>query len=526
MTNKHGTFGAAPRRKVVTSSQMRELDRLAISQYGVPELVLMENAGIQSMLFLEECLGGLDGKRIGIFCGKGNNGGDGFVLARHLLTRGLDPAVYLVSPKGEVSGSAKTNMEAYVAMGGRIKEFLDETDLKKHKIAIRHADALVDALLGTGLNSELGGMYKTAVEKINDWKRFCLSLDIPSGLSADRGTVYGLHVHADATITFGLPKIGMMFYPSAGSVGKLKIADISFPPPLVESSPCEAFLSEAKLVRSLLPDRPADAHKGTYGHVVVTGGGEGMGGAVALASLSALKVGAGLSTVAVSAPLARLFELGILEVMSLPLGDEIGDPGCAEKIINFAADKSVILIGPGMGRSVKREVLTTRLVASLEIPMIIDADGLNNIAGQKDVLKSARAPVVVTPHPGEMSRLTGRSVQEINSDRVRAAKDFSKEFNCVTVLKGSRTVVAAPDGSAYINMTGNQNLASGGTGDVLGGMIAGYIAQGASPLDASVAAVYVHGLAADIYTRENDPYSLTASALIDFIPTALAELLR
>ena len=512
--------------KIVSATQMREIDRLAISQYGVPELVLMENAGIQSMLFLDECLGGLDGKRIGIFCGKGNNGGDGFVLARHLLARGLDPAVYLVARASELKGSAKTNMEAYAGMGGRIKEFLDETDLRKHKIAIRHADALVDAILGTGANAELAGMLKTAVEKINEWKRFCLSLDVPTGMSADKGAVYGLHVRADATITFGLPKIGLMFYPAAESVGRLKVADISFPPPLIESSPCEAFLIDAALVKSLLPKRPADAHKGNYGHAVVAGGSEGMGGAAGLAALSALKVGAGLSTAAVSAPLAMQFELGVMEVISLPLGATIGDPGNAEKITAFAKDKSVILIGPGMGVGGGLAELVSRLVSTLNIPMIIDADGLNNIAGQKDILKSARGPVVVTPHPGEMARLTRKTAPEINADRLKAAKEFSAEFNCVTVLKGARTVIAGPDGTSYVNPTGNQNLASGGTGDVLGGMIAGFIAQGLSPIEASVVAVYVHGLAADLYTKRNDPFSLTASALINVLPSALAEVLK
>ncbi len=511
--------------KIVSSSQMREIDRLATSQFGVPELVLMENAGIQSMLFLEECLGGLEGKKVGIFCGKGNNGGDGFVLARHLLARGLDPVVYLVARAGELKGSAKTNIDAYAGAGGRIKEFLDETDLRQHKIAIRHADALVDAILGTGANAELGGMLKTAVEKINEWKRFCLSLDVPTGMSADKGAVYGLHVRADATITFGLPKVGLMFYPAADSVGRLKVADVSFPHPLIESSPFEAFLTDAAFVKSILPKRPADAHKGIYGHAIVTGGSEGMGGAVGLAALSALKVGAGLSTAAVAAPLARQFELGVMEVMSLPLGETIDAPGNAEKIADFAGDKSVVLIGPGMGVGKGRAELVSRLVSSLRRPMIIDADGLNNIAGQKQVLKSAQSPVVVTPHPGEMARLTGKTAAEINADRLGVAKAFAAENNCVVVLKGARTVIAGPDGTAYVNPTGNQNLASGGTGDVLGGMIAGYIAQGLSPIDSAVAAAYVHGLAADLYTKRSDPYSLTASALVELIPSAIAEVL-
>ncbi|MBI5179245.1 MAG: NAD(P)H-hydrate dehydratase [Nitrospinae bacterium] len=510
--------------KIVSTAQMRAIDRAAIEQYGVPELALMENAGIAAMRFLEERFGGLKGKRIGIFCGKGNNGGDGFVLARQLFVRGHDPAVYLLAKRNDLKGSAKTNMEAYAAIGGRIKEFLDETDLKKHKIAIRHADALVDAILGTGINAPLDGIYKTAVEKINEWKRYCLALDIPTGLDSDRGAIHGLHVQADATITFGLPKTGMMFYPAALAVGELKITNITFPPLLIESSPCDAFLLDAEWVKTKLPSRHADAHKGDYGHAVVTGGQEGMGGAVALAALAALKVGAGLSTAAVSLPLSRQFELGALEVMSFPLGETIADPANAEKLIAFARNKSAILIGPGMGQSETLAETVAQLVTTLNIPMVIDADGLNNLADKKDALAKASAPVIVTPHPGEMARLTGMTAQEINADRLNAAKVFSQKHNCVTVLKGARTVIAAPDGAAYINPTGNPNLASGGTGDVLGGMITGYLAQGLAPVEAAAVAVYLHGLAADLYTKEYDAYSLTASTLLEYLPRALKHL--
>lgn len=509
--------------KVVSTAQMRAIDREAVERGGMPELLLMENAGMQAYLHLHDLLGSLAGKRIGIFCGKGNNGGDGFVLARQLFTRGADPAVYLLAPRGELKGSAKTNMDAYANMGGRIKEFLDESDLRKHKIAIRHADALVDAILGTGIRAPLDGMYKIAVEKINAWKRFCLSLDIPSGVDSDKGAIHPVFVRADATITFGLPKIGMMFHPAADAVGKMKVADICFPPPLLAQTPCEAFLLDAPGVRAMLPARRADAHKGSFGHVVVAGGNEGMGGAVALASLAALRVGAGLATVAVALPLSRQFELGLPEVMSFPLEERLDHPANAKKILAFAAGKSALLLGPGMGRGPAMEALASA-VAAAPVPLVLDADGLNNIAGRKEILSSRNSPTVVTPHPGEMARLTGKSADEINGDRLSAAKDFARAHNCVTVLKGARTVVAAPDSTAYINPTGNANLASGGTGDVLAGMIAGFMAQGAAPLHAAASAVYLHGLAADRYTALNDPFSLTASSLLAALPLALKEI--
>lgn len=512
--------------KIVSTAQMREIDRAAIEKHGIPELRLMENAGIQAMLYLEQLLGPLDRRRIGIFCGKGNNGGDGFVLARQLHARGYDPAVYLLAPRASLKESAKINMEAYATMGGRILECADESDLLKHESAIRHADALVDAILGTGFGGELKGIYKTAVEKINAWKQFCLALDIPSGLDADKGVVRPVYIHADATITFGLPKMGMMSYPAATAVGALHTANINFPEKLLNDSPFEAWLPDDAWARATLPRRPEQAHKGTYGHAVIAGGNEGMEGAAALAALAALKVGAGLSTAAVRLPLSRQFEMGTLEVMSLPLAERLDDPANADTILAFIKDKSVLLLGPGMGRGAGLESLAKKVVAGCNIPLIIDADGLNNIAPKKELLKRRTAPTIVTPHPGEMARLTGTTAGAVNADRLNCAKSFAKEFNCITVLKGARTVIAAPDGTAFINPTGNQNLASGGTGDVLGGMIAGFMAQGLTPLNAAALAVYLHGMAADNYTAAHDPYSLTASSLLAALPIAIGQIAR
>ncbi len=511
--------------KIVSAAQMREIDRTVIEQYRVPELILMENAGIQAMLLLEQ-FAGRRARRICIFCGKGNNGGDGFVLARQLHVRGYDPAVYLLAARESLKGSAKINMEAYAAMDGRILECVNEADLLKHEPAIRHAEVLVDAILGTGFGGELKGIYKTAVEAINGWKRFCLALDIPSGLDADKGITQPLYVHADATVTFGLPKVGMMSYPATGAVGALHIANINFPQKLLDDSPFEAWLPDDAWARATLPPRPEHAHKGTYGHAVIVGGNEGMEGAATLAALAALKIGAGLSTAAARLPLSRQLELGALEVMSLPLSERLGDMANAGKILDFTENKSVLLLGPGMGRGTELETLAEKIVAGCTVPLIIDADGLNNIAPKKELLKQRTAPTIVTPHPGEMARLIGTTAEAVNADRLNCAKRFAREFSCVTVLKGARTIIAAPDGTAFINPTGNQNLASGGTGDVLGGMIAGFIAQRLTPLNAAVLGVYLHGRAADNYTAEHDPYSLTASSLLAALPSAIGQIVR
>ncbi len=505
---------------------MREIDRKAVEDFGIPETILMENAGLESLRYLDECLGGLDGKRIAVFCGKGNNGGDGFVLARHLHIGGTDCTVYLLASKKELKGDAGLNMEIYANSGGTIKELKTGADIKKHKINILHADACVDALLGTGIKSPLDGTYKTVVEKMNDWKRFCLAIDIPTGLSSDAGVEPGLHVKADATIAFGFPATGMAFYPAAASVGKLKTVNISFPRQVLDESEFDAWLLDDDYIREKLPARPDDAHKGRFGHAVVTGGSTGMGGAIGLAALAALRVGAGLVTAAVPKVLSHQFELGLKEVVSFHLGDKLDNPQNAGALTEFCRDKSALLIGPGMGRGSVLTDIVTEVVESAKPPIVVDADGINNLAPNKDVLKKAKSPVVITPHPGEMARLTGKSAKEINSDRLGTAREFSKEYNCITVLKGARTVIASPDGTAYINPTGNANLASGGSGDVLSGMITGFISQSVAPVDAAAAAVYLHGLAADIYTKKENAFSLVASDLLDYVPRAISALTK
>ncbi len=505
---------------------MREIDRIAIKEYGIPETILMENAGLQSIVFLEEIFGSLKGKRFSVFCGKGNNGGDGFVVARHMLLKGNKVIVYLLSEKKSLKGDAKLNMEIFQSIGGSIVVLQNDAEIKEHESFIRDADIIVDALLGTGISSELKGIYKTVVEKINEWKRFCLSLDIPTGLCSDNGAVYPLNIKADATVSYGFPKTGLMFYPAAESVGKLKGVNISFPLDLLKKSACDAFILDAEYLRELLFAPPPSAHKGTFGHAVVAGGSTGMGGAIALSALSALKVGAGLSTAVVSKELSDSMEAGMPEVMTLPVGKGGYENGDADKLLEFAFDKSALLLGPGMGQGGNRTAFIDKIIRGSNLPLVIDADGLNNIAENPDILLKAKTPAVITPHPGEMARLASISTEKVNSNRLGTAKDFSKKFNCVTVLKGARTVVALPSGEAYLNMTGNPNLASGGTGDVLAGMITGFIAKGFSSSEAAFAAVYIHGLAADIYLEKSDAFSLSASELVNLIPASISRIVK
>jgi NAD(P)H-hydrate epimerase len=514
--------------KIVSTSQIREIDRLAIEEYKIPETILMENAGIAAVRHLKQTYGSLDGKKVAVFCGKGNNGGDGFVIARHLFLCGIATDVYLLADKSDVKGDARLNMEIFERMGGRLETILSDSDIEKFTAPISDADIFVDAILGTGLSSGLKGVIKTMVGKINKWEKFCLAVDIPTGLDSDRGAVYGESVNANATVTFAFPKSGMVFYPALDSIGILKAVNISFPQKLLDASPFTALLLDGAWVSGKLGVPHPSSHKGSFGHAVTCGGSPGMGGAVGLASLAALKVGAGLSTAAVISELAASFELSLPEVMSYSISDADYDQEAAKKLLAFVSGKSSLLVGPGLGGSGKRKEFVEAVITSSPVPVVLDADGLNVISGEPEVIGRAASTVVITPHPGEMGRLVNISPKEVNENRLEVAKGFTKKHRCITVLKGARTVIAIPsaDGEplAYVNPTGNPNLSSGGTGDVLAGMIAGLIARGLDPADAAPAAVYLHGIAADMFTSRWDPLSMTASDLLGHIGVAIGSL--
>ena len=514
--------------KIVSTSQIRDIDRLAIEEYKIPETILMENAGIAAVKSLKEVCGSLKGKRVAVFCGKGNNGGDGFVIARHLLLSGTATDLYLLADKKDLKGNARLNMEIYEKMDGSLETILSDSDIENFSTQIKEADIFIDAILGTGLSSGIRGVIKTMVEKINEWKKFCFAIDIPTGLDSDKGSVYGESVNANATVTFAFPKTGMVFYPALEAVGNLKVVNISFPRKLLDSSPFTALLLDGAWVSGILGDPHPSSHKGSFGHAVTCGGSPGMGGAVGLASLAALKVGAGLSTAAVSSELASSFELSLPEVMSYSISQAGYDDEAARNLLDFISDKSALVIGPGLGQGGKHKEFVEAVIASSSIPIVLDADALNVISDNPEVLGGAASTVIVTPHPGEMGRLLKISTKEVNEDRLEVAREFTEKYRCITVLKGARSVIAIPAVSGeplvYVNPTGNPNLSTGGTGDVLAGMIAGLIARGLDPATAAPAAVYIHGLAADMYTTRWDPLSMTASDLLGHIGVAVGSL--
>ena len=472
--------------KLATAAEMRLMDEKTITECGLPGVALMESAGRGAAVLARERFGDPSGRRVMVVAGRGNNGGDGLVMARVFAGWGAEVRVFLLGNRDRVGGDAKINLDVALKMGLEVVEIVREADLARMDLAA--ADLVVDAILGTGLASEVQGLYRAAIERINAAGRPVVAVDLPSGVDADTGRILGAAVRADLTVTFGFPKVEL----------------------LVEDG-----------LKGLLPRRPADSHKGRYGHVLIVAGSTGKTGAAALAALAAARSGAGLVTLAVPASLNVILEQKVTEVMTEPLPE--AEPGflapqAAERVLELCQGKNALAVGPGLSTRPGAKQTVQDLVVSSDLPLILDADGLNALAGSTDLLKKVRQGAVLTPHPGEMARLTGQSAADIQADRLAAASSFASAHGVFLVLKGYRTAIGAPDGRIFVNATGGPHLASGGMGDLLTGMIAGLVAQGLSLLDAARLAVYVHGLAADEAARAKGSVGLLASDVLSWLP--------
>jgi hydroxyethylthiazole kinase-like uncharacterized protein yjeF len=505
--------------KIATREIVREIDRKTIEKHGISGITLMENAGRATADVITEEFPFAE--KVAVFAGGGNNGGDGFVIARHLIGRGIAVTTYLAGSAGKYKGDALTNLRALKKSGGEIVEL--EGSLRKYK----QADLIVDALFGTGLDRELEGFYRKIIDFINSQPVTRLAVDIPSGLDANTGFPLGTAVLADVTVTFVLPKIGISVYPGLDYAGTVYVADISTPGFLESDIPFE-LLTHAS-VRDVLKPRRPDTHKGTYGHLFILAGSPGKTGAATLASLGALRVGTGLVTVGIPASLNDIMEVKTTEAMTEPLPETdlrtLGKVSIkrAKEIIENR--KTALAIGPGMSVTKDTREFLFEIIRTTAVPMVIDADALTLIAEDPGILIKAKAPIVLTPHPGEMSRLTGITIGEIESDRIGVSLDFAKRYNVRLVLKGARTVVSTPGGNVYINTSGNAGMASGGMGDVLTGIIGGFLAQRLSPEDAARLGVFVHGLAGDAATRtQRGQAGIIAGDLTNELPHVLEEL--
>lgn len=511
--------------RLVTPAEMRLLERRAEADYGLSSILLMENAGARAAEVADRMRGG---GRVVVVAGRGANGGDGFVLARHLAGRGCPVDVFLLGRESELRGDALTNFLILSRMAGAgvgVSEIDGEEGLSALSGSLAGAGLIVDALFGTGLHGAVTGLALAAVRAINRARRPVLALDVPSGVDAGTGQLLAEGdvpgaagaVRATATVTFGLPKLGLYLYPGARYTGKILVVDIGLPAGLLSDPALNMHLITGEDVRRTLPDRPADAHKGSFGHALLVGGSPGLTGAVALAGEGALRSGAGKVTVAVPKSLNPVLEVKLTEVMSLPLAETEAQTihaSAAEPLLSWSGRCQAVGIGGGLGTDESTGDFLRDFLVGLRLPVVIDADALRLLAARpelfREILSARTIPAILTPHPGEMAALMGLPIDAVERYRVDAAREVAQSWRSLLVLKGAHTVIALPDGELFLNPTGNPGLATGGTGDLLTGVITALLAQGMKPGAAAVAGVYLHGLAGDLAAAGGGLTGMTA----------------
>jgi len=496
--------------KIATAFQMRNIDSEAIKQYGIPGIVLMENAAIRAV---ERILRDFPNGDCVVVCGRGNNGGDGFAIARHLRNAGLEVCIAFFDDADRFTAAAEVNYGIAVKMNIPII-----TDIAAFGEHTKQCDFIVDALYGVGFRGAAAGDDLRVIELINRSDARVYAVDIPSGINADIGIMEGEAVRADVCITFTAYKPAHWLFPAADYCGEVAVCDIGIPHEIVVRQDIVLQTVEKKHVAALIPKRSRNSHKGVYGKVFVVAGSIGMSGAAYLAATAAARSGAGLVTVAVPAEIGAIVEAKTTEVMSLPMRDRHGVlvPETAQEIVRKANAANVLLYGPGLSLSENILTILSEVLAGCNVPVIIDADGINALSGDISILKRCKAPVVITPHSAEMARLCGVSVNQIEQKRVEYASEFAREHNITVVLKGAYTLIATPS-EVYINTGGNAGMATGGSGDVLSGVIAALIAGGLSCDDAAVCGVHIHSSAGDIAADELGMPFMLASDIMDRI---------
>ena len=512
--------------RILNAAQMREADRRAIDDIGIPSLVLMENAGRQAVAAMEAMYSDLTDRRVGVLCGRGNNGGDGFVIARTLAQRGVDVAVYVIGRVADVRGDARVNLEILGRLGFTVVEVSDSQAWELHFSEVSDCTLIVDAIFGTGLSAPVSGFIESVITDVNASGIPVVAIDLPSGLSADSAEPIGPSIEAGLTVTLAAPKLPLVLPPGETRAGDIVIADIGIPGDVLENvdGPRVHLLTRGSM-RELLTPRAPDSHKGDYGRVLILAGSLGKTGAAHLAAVGALRSGAGLVTIATAASCLPIVAAMGAEYMTEPL-DELSDgidPSGVDRVIELARD--VIALGPGLGTARSTREFIRQLVDRATMPLVVDADGLNAFADDPDRLTGREGrDIIITPHPGEMARLVGMSTDEVQASRLEIARNFACAHHLFVVLKGHRTLIATPDEKVFINPTGNPGMATGGTGDVLTGMIAAWLGQ---LLDAEAAcklAVYLHGLAGDLAEADEGEVAMTSADLAGHLGDAFMEL--
>ncbi len=512
---------------IVTGVQMRRIDTRAIDGMGIPSLTLMENAGTGIAQRIRETIidGDVRGKRIAVICGPGNNGGDGFVVARHLAGNGAAVSVYLIGPASALTGDGLANAKRAASSVLTTHEILSESDLP----VLDKCDLIVDAIYGTGFHGSVSGIAARIIEAINGSGVPVAAVDTPSGLNSETGAVSDPTTKATGTFALAASKRGQWLWPGRGFIGDLETIDIGIPPEAFAHEDIRLRLITDEFVRASLPVRPPDAYKGTFGKALIIGGSTGMSGAVVLAANACLRAGVGLVYAGVPQSLVDVVDGGSIETVVRPLPEVRGPRVLARRglgeIVKLWESADAVAIGPGLSTHFETQDLVRRLIGRRKKPTVLDADGLNACAKEIAVLKAGGdVPLVITPHAGEMARLLDQPLAEINADREAAARTAAARFGCIVVMKGAPTFVADQAGDVYLNPTGNSGMATGGVGDVLTGMIVSFLAQGAEPLTAAMCAVYLHGAAGDFAASDLSERALVASDLLTALPSVFQTL--
>ncbi|MBI3038416.1 NAD(P)H-hydrate dehydratase [bacterium] len=511
--------------RLVTGRQMREIDSYAIGNIGIPSLVLMENAGLKILFTLEKVLGGLKGKRFAIVCGKGNNGGDGLVVARHLFNNHIPIHVFICANSDELSTDTSVNLKILQNSGFQPIHMAGKPDLDRLKVALEFSDCLIDALYGTGFSGAIDGFPKDVVRVMNEANVRRVSIDVPSGLCSTTGKLSNPSFRADVTITLGLPKLGLYLYPGCESAGQIWIADLGIPQAAYDAIPSTQAILTRELAQVLLPVRPDNSHKGTFGSTLILAGSRDYHGAGILVTYGALRSGVGLVNLGLPDVLAgKMFCETLPDVVVRTFNSADGGFFISEDSVQeFYEIYDSIIIGPGWGRGGRRFDSIKSILNRWKGGLLIDADALNEIE-DPEILKGFPGDLILTPHLGEFSRMVKKPIKEIREDLLDSARDFVKKVPCVLVLKSSTPVIVGTDGNAFLCSRPNSGLAKGGSGDLLAGLIGGFLAQGLSGIRAACLGVYLHSDAASLARSELSADAMTVSEIASMIPKAFKSL--
>ena len=506
--------------KVCYSDEMRNIDKAAIEKAGIPGIVLMENAAIVCVDEIKKLYTNLEGLKVAIFCGKGNNGGDGFAIARHLYNKKCNVTVFLTCGN-DFEGDALLNFEIIKRMN------LNIINLSQVPLDFKQYDLIVDAIFGTGVKGEITGLNYDVINAINDSSAYILSVDVPSGIDSDSGKICSVCVKADKTVTFAAYKVGLLMYPGADYAGDIVVADISIPQYILKETASDIQVADTKFFRQNMPCRAKNSQKGDYGKLLIIAGSKGMTGAAYLCAQSAMLCGSGLVTLATPDCVNEILEIKTTEAMTLPLKSENGFVSAeAIDVISEKMQKcDAVLIGPGLGICDGVYDILRLLLSQSEIPVIVDADAITCLAKNISLLKNKKCQVILTPHSMEFSRISGFKLEEIENNRIEISKKFAEEFDVTLILKGSHTIVTGSRGKQYINITGNPGIATDGSGDVLAGIKASFVARGIEPHKASAMAVFLHGICGDIASDKRGMESIMATDVMQSIPEAYNHIL-